>query len=149
MPSPVLRPRGGDIHPTQADVEVLQRFTIMDGDRFDEALDAAIADLPEPYRRELASVAIVVQDEPNAEQLTSVGARGLFGLYQGVPRTAYGADGAPVASKITLFRGPLLRAYPTKDALIRGVRETFDHEVAHHLGISDARMRELKATSSG
>ncbi len=121
----------------------------MDGDRFDEALDAAIADLPEPYRRELASVAIVVQDEPNAEQLMSVGARGLFGLYQGVPRTAYGADGAPVASKITLFRGPLLRAYPTKDALIRGVRETFDHEVAHHLGISDARMRELKATSSG
>ena len=121
----------------------------MDGDRFDEALDAAIADLPEPYRRELASVAIVVQDEPNAEQLTSVGARGLFGLYQGVPRTAYGADGAPVASKITLFRGPLLRAYPTKEALIRGVRETFDHEVAHHLGISDARMRELKATSSG
>ena len=121
----------------------------MDGDRFDEALDAAIADLPEPYRRELASVAIVVQDEPNAEQLTSVGARGLFGLYQGVPRTVYGADGAPVASKITLFRGPLLRAYPTKDALIRGVRETFDHEVAHHLGISDARMRELKATSSG
>jgi len=118
-------------------------------DPFDEALEAAIAELPEPYRAELASVAIVVQDEPNAEQLTSVGARGLFGLYQGVPRTAYGADGAPVASKITLFRGPQLRAYPTKDALIRGVRETFDHEVAHHLGISDARMRELKATSSG
>jgi predicted Zn-dependent protease with MMP-like domain len=121
----------------------------MDGDPFDEALRAAIADLPEPYREELASVAIVVQDEPDSEQLRSVGARGLFGLYQGVPRTAYGADGAPVASKITLFRGPLMRAYPNRAALIYAVRETFDHEVAHHLGISDARMLELKETPSG
>ena len=117
-------------------------------DPFDEALEAAIAELPEPYRAELASVAIVIEDEPDAEQLTSVGARGLLGLYQGVPRTTYGADGAPVASKITLFRGPLMRAYRTRDALMRGVRETFDHEVAHHLGISDARMRELKAKTT-
>jgi predicted Zn-dependent protease with MMP-like domain len=114
-------------------------------DPFDEALDAAIAELPEPYRRELDSVAIVIDDEPDAEQLAGVGARSLFGLYQGVPRTAYGADGVPVASKITLFRGPLMRAYPTRSALMRGVRETFDHEVAHHLGISDARLLELKA----
>ena len=95
------------------------------------------------------TVAIVVDDEPDAAQLAEVGALGLFGLYQGVPRTAYGADGAPVASKITLFRGPLMRAYPSRTALMRGVRETFDHEVAHHLGISDARLRELKATSPG
>jgi len=83
-----------------------------------------------------------------AEQLASLGARSLLGLYQGVPRTSYGADGAPVANKITLFRGPLMRAYPSRDALMRGVRETFDHEVAHHLGISDARMQELRSTAS-
>ena len=127
----------------------LKGVTVVDGDPFDEALEAAIAALPEPYRRELASVAIVVDDEPDPAQLAEVGARGLFGLYQGVPRTAYGADGAPVASKITLFRGPLMRAYPSRSALTRGVRETFDHEVAHHLGISDARMQELKTTARG
>ena len=114
-------------------------------DAFDEALDAAIAALPEPYRRKLDTVAIVVDDEPDPGQLAAGGVRGLLGLYQGVPRTAYGADGAPVASKITLFRGPLMRAYPSREALMRGVRETFEHEVAHHLGISDARLRELKA----
>ena len=125
-----------------------ERVFSMDGDPFDEALDVAITDLPEAFRQELASVAIVVQDEPDAEQLASVGARGLLGLYQGVPRTAYGADGAPVASKITLFRGPLMRAHPTRETLKRGVRETLEHEVAHHLGISDARMQALKATTS-
>ena len=114
-------------------------------DPFEEALAAAMESLPEPYRRELDSVAIVIQDEPDAAQLESVGARGLLGLYQGVPRTAYGADGAPVASKITLFRGPLTRAYRGQGALREGVRETLEHEVAHHLGISDARLSELKA----
>ncbi len=121
----------------------------IDEDPFESALAAAIEALPEPYRRELASVAIVIEDEPDAAQLESVHAHGLFGLYQGVPRTAYGAGGAPVASKITLFRGPHLRAYRGHEALVAGVRETLDHEVAHHLGISDARLRDLKAHGSG
>lgn len=117
----------------------------MDSDPFEAALDSAIESLPEAYRRQLSSVAIVVQDEADPEQLASVRAHGLLGLYQGVPRTAYGAEGAPVASKITLFRGPLTRAYRGHDALVAGVRETLEHEVAHHLGISDARLRELKS----
>jgi predicted Zn-dependent protease with MMP-like domain len=113
-----------------------------DDDPFEAALAAAIEALPDPYRRELASVAIVIEDEPSAAQPASVHARALFGLYQGVPRTAYGADRMPVASKITLFKGPLMRAYRGHDALLVGVQETLDHEVAHHLGISDARLRE-------
>jgi len=114
-------------------------------DPFEVALDAAIAALPGPYRKALESVAIVIQDEPDPEQLQSVHARGLLGLYQGVPRTSYGASGAPVPSKITLFQGPLTRRYRTPDALTEGVRETLDHEIAHHLGISDARLHELQS----
>jgi predicted Zn-dependent protease with MMP-like domain len=49
-----------------------------------------------------------------------------------------------VPSKITIFRGPHLRAYRTSAALTEGVRETLDHEVAHHLGIGDERLRELR-----
>jgi predicted Zn-dependent protease with MMP-like domain len=123
-------------------------MAILNDDPFEEALAAAIEALPDPYRGELASVAIVIDDEPSAAQLQSVHARGLFGLYQGVPRTAYGADRMPVASKITLFKGPLMRAYRGHDALTAGVRETLEHEIAHHLGISDARLAELKARRS-
>jgi predicted Zn-dependent protease with MMP-like domain len=78
------------------------------------------------------------------DQLGSVGVRGLYGLYQGVPRTAYGADQAAVPSKITLFRGPLTRAARTPEALARQVTETVYHEIAHHFGISDARLHELR-----
>jgi predicted Zn-dependent protease with MMP-like domain len=113
-------------------------------DPFEAALEAAIAELPDPFRGQLDSVAIVIEEEPTPAQLASVHAHGLFGLYQGVPRTAYGAGAAATASKITLFRGPLMRANRSPQRLRAAVGETLRHEVAHHLGISDARLRELE-----
>jgi predicted Zn-dependent protease with MMP-like domain len=112
-------------------------------DPFEAALEEAIAELPEPFRSQLDSVAIVIDEEPTAAQLASVHAWGLFGLYQGVPRTAYAADAAATPSKITLFRGPLMRANRSPQRLRAAVGETLRHEVAHHLGISDARLKEL------
>src|SRR5205814_9932093 len=80
-------------------------------DAFGALVEAAIAALPVEFRERLDSVAIVVEDEPTAEQLASVGAGGWFGLYQGVPRPPWGADAAALPSKISVFRGPLERAY--------------------------------------
>lgn len=110
----------------------------------DLGIEAGLADLPPAFAERLSSVAIVVEDEPTPEQLAETGAPGLFGLYQGVPRTAWGADGAALPSKITLFRGPLVRTHPHPDALVAAVVETLHHEIAHHFGISDARLRELR-----
>ncbi len=84
---------------------------------FEELVIDALDRLPAPYRERLGSVAIVIEDEPSPDQLASVGAGGLFGLYQGVPRTAYGAEGAQLPSKITIFRLPLLRAYRSPGGL--------------------------------
>jgi predicted Zn-dependent protease with MMP-like domain len=114
----------------------------------DVDLESLVADalerLPVQFRDRLGSVAIVVEDEPTLAQLASVGARGLFGLYQGVPRTTYGAENSTIPSKITIFRGPLLRAYRTPEALAAGVTDVVHHEIAHHFGISDARLDELE-----
>ena len=104
----------------------------------------ALERLPTPFRERLGNVAIVIEDEPTPEQLASVGARGLYGLYQGVPRTAWAADQASVPSKITIFRGPLMRANPTPERLAAAVIDTVHHEIAHHFGISDARLHELR-----
>jgi predicted Zn-dependent protease with MMP-like domain len=112
-------------------------------DPFEELVFAALDSLPAAFRDRLGSVAIVVEDEPTQDQLRAVGAQGLLGLYTGVPRTSYGAEDAAVASKITIFRGPHLRIFRNPDSLARGVAETVRHEVAHHFGISDARLDEL------
>jgi predicted Zn-dependent protease with MMP-like domain len=112
-------------------------------------LEALVVDalerLPAPFRDRLGSVAIVIEEEPTPEQLASVRARGLYGLYQGVPRTAWAADQASVPSKITIFRGPLTRANRTPERLAAAVTDTVYHEVAHHFGISDARLHELRS----
>jgi predicted Zn-dependent protease with MMP-like domain len=105
---------------------------------------AALDGLPEAFRQRLGSVAIVVEDEPTAEKLREVRAPGLFGLYEGVPRTSWAAEGAPVASKITIYRGPLTRTYRDPAALAAAVADTVYHEIAHHFGISDRRLQELR-----
>jgi predicted Zn-dependent protease with MMP-like domain len=114
----------------------------------DDAIEAMVIDalerLPEVFRERLGSVALVIEDEADAGQLASVGARGLYGLYQGIPRTRLSADASPAPSKITIFRGPLVRSNPGPDALAAAVAETVYHEIAHHFGISDERLHELK-----
>jgi predicted Zn-dependent protease with MMP-like domain len=112
-------------------------------DAFEALVDAALDQLPAPFREHLDTVAVVVEDEPTPGQLAQVGAPGLLGLYTGIPRTAYGANDAALPSKITIFRGPHLRLFHDPDALARGVTATVRHEVAHHFGISDARLAQL------
>jgi predicted Zn-dependent protease with MMP-like domain len=118
-------------------------------DGTDLDVDAVIEDvlqrLPGPFRDQLGSVAIVVEDDATPEQLARLQVPGLFGLYEGVPRTRWGVDNVPIANKITLFLGPLSRANPSPDRLRAAVEDTLLHEIAHHLGIDDARLRELAA----
>jgi predicted Zn-dependent protease with MMP-like domain len=114
-----------------------------DDESFAALVEAALDGLPDVFRARLGSVAIVVEDEPTDDELRSVGAHGLYGLYQGVPRTAWAADSALYASKITIFRGPLTRSARSPEDLARLVTETVHHEIAHHFGISDDRLREL------
>jgi predicted Zn-dependent protease with MMP-like domain len=114
----------------------------------DVDLEALVVDalerLPATFRERLGSVAIVIEDEPTPDQLAAVRARGLYGLYQGIPRTAWAADQFSVPSKITIFRGPLTRANRTPERLAGAVADTVYHEIAHHFGISDARLHELR-----
>jgi predicted Zn-dependent protease with MMP-like domain len=122
-------------------------------DPTDDAIEAMVVDalerLPAAFRDQLGSVAIVIEDEANQAQLASVGASGLFGLYQGVPRTRLSADASPAPSKITIFRGPLMRTNPRPEALAAAVADTVYHEIAHHFGISDARLDELQRERTG
>jgi predicted Zn-dependent protease with MMP-like domain len=110
-----------------------------------EAIDA----LPEQFRERLGSVAIVIEEFPTAEQLASVGAYGLYGLYSGVPRNRPGADWAQTPSRITIFRGTIEQHARSAEAMRAKVIDTVHHEIAHHFGISDARLRELAQERDG
>ena len=113
---------------------------------FDRLVERALAAIPSPFRESLAEVAIVIDDEPSPEQLRENDmepGEGLYGIYEGVPRTEYGADWVAMPNRITLFRLPLEEDFPDPDDLAEEVRITVIHELAHHLGIDDDRLGEL------
>ena len=109
-------------------------------------MERALAGIPAPFREALAEVAIVIDDEPTPQQRREndlVGDDMLYGLYEGVPRTEYGADWSGVPNRITLFRLPLEEDFADPAELANEVRITVIHELAHHLGIEDDRLDEL------
>ena len=68
------------------------------GDPFDALITRALQNLPDEFRAQHGSVAFIVDDYPTPHQLAATHAHGLFGIYEGVPRTAYGADHAAIAT---------------------------------------------------
>ena len=113
---------------------------------FERLVARALAGIPAPFREALAEVAIVVDDEPTPQQRRENDLADddmLYGLYEGVPRTEYGADWSGVPNRITLFRLPLEEDFADPAELADEVRITVIHELAHHLGIDDERLDEL------
>lgn len=115
---------------------------------FEALVERALASIPMPFARALDEVAIVIADEPSREELRESGLdedEVLYGLYEGTPRTEWGADWVPMPNRITLYRLPLEEDFPDPRDLAEEVRETVIHELAHHLGIDDERLDELGA----
>jgi predicted Zn-dependent protease with MMP-like domain len=115
---------------------------------FERLVDRALATIPDPYHEALNEVAVVIEDEPSAEQLRENDLEpweSMYGLYEGVPRTDYAAEWATSPNRITLFRLPLEEDFENQRELEEEVRMTVLHELAHHLGIDDDRLDELGA----
>jgi predicted Zn-dependent protease with MMP-like domain len=111
----------------------------MDGElEFEESVEAALESLPEDLRAAMSNVELVVEAEPPPGMP-------LLGLYQGVPLTRRGSFYAgALPDKITIYSGPLERLFGSDpDRLRREIRRVVLHEIAHHFGISDERLREL------
>jgi predicted Zn-dependent protease with MMP-like domain len=121
----------------------------IDDETFEDWVFEAIDGLPATFRERLGSVAIVIEDWPAQEKLQKLGVPGLYGLYEGVPRSALNADGVPMPSRITIYRGPIMRSAWTVEGVRAKVQDTVRHEIAHHFGISDARLHELAEERRG
>lgn len=106
---------------------------------FEDAVGRGLDEIPDELRAAMANVAVVVEDEPPD------GDPHLLGLYEGVPlpaRDEWWAAGS-LPDRITIFRGPILRRCATVEQVVDEVAVTVVHEVAHHFGIDDDRLREL------
>ncbi len=121
----------------------------MDEATFNQLVVEALESLPSEFAELLENIEVVVEPRPLPSHRKASGIKPwqtLYGLYQGVPLTKRNRGYGLVAPDvITIFREPLVRDFPYPEALRRQVRRTVLHEIAHHFGIDDDRLRELNA----
>jgi predicted Zn-dependent protease with MMP-like domain len=110
--------------------------------RFSRLVARALDDLPAEFRERLRNIEVVVLDEPGEEQQPTDGSE-LLGLYEGVPLTGRGSGEPYLPDRISIFRGPIERMTVSPKRQAEIVKDTVVHEIAHHFGISDERLREL------
>ena len=104
--------------------------------RFEDMVVTALDGLPEDLGQLMRNVAVTVEHDP--------GPPGLLGLYQGIPLTSRTSDYAGVLpDRITIYRQAICAICRTENEAADQVRRTVNHEIAHHFGIDDHRLRQL------
>ena len=104
---------------------------------FDAIVENSLRLIPARFRRAMRNVAIVVEAEPPRP--------GLLGLYQGRPlaqRSVFESFAMP--DKITIYQGPHERLARTRAELEQMVADTVWHEIAHHFGMDERRVRRAE-----
>jgi len=120
----------------------------MDHAAFEMIVKDVLENLPREFKDKLQNVDVVIEEKVDMRAIRrhGLGGRGrLLGLYQGVPlkdRTHY--YGMVMPDKITLYKQNIEHACEMSGLDVREeIKHVVQHEIAHHFGISDKRLRDL------
>jgi predicted Zn-dependent protease with MMP-like domain len=133
----VVSPQGeGSVRPSGWQAEGVLEMTAQE---FEDAVGDALDDVPAELLALMDNVVFLVEDEPSSDDPE------LLGVYDGTPLTERHSGWAAGAlpDRITIFRGPALRMCRTREEVRDEVAVTVVHEIAHHFGIDDERLRDL------
>jgi len=116
---------------------------------FEKIVKEGIRAIPEKFLRKLKNVAILVEEEPTPAQKKKLNIHPdwtLFGLYEGVPQLERGANySAVLPDKITIFQNPIEALARDEKDIKEMVKNTVWHEIAHHFGMDEFRVRQAEA----
>ncbi|MFZ2969847.1 MAG: metallopeptidase family protein [Minisyncoccia bacterium] len=125
----------------------------MDRKEFEKTVVKGIDAIPKRFLEKLNNVAIVVENRPTLSQKRKLKIRKgwtLFGLYEGVPQTARGINyGGALPDKITIFQEPIEEAAKNENEIIKIVKNTVWHEIAHHFGMDEKDVRKSEEKREG
>ena len=110
--------------------------------RFRELVAEALDGLPSEWGELLDNIAVVVEDEPSAEELRELGmdpdeGDELLGIYQGTPLGERGFEYGGLPDRVVIYRGPISRIARSRREVVEQVRETVLHELGHHFGLEE------------
>jgi predicted Zn-dependent protease with MMP-like domain len=121
----------------------------MSQETFERLVAEALDDLPQEFQERLKNVDVVIDDWADPATLKRAGLRHpmqLLGFYHGVPQTKRSHRyGLVLPDKITIYRRPIEMRSRTREETQAIIRRVVRHEIAHHFGIDDDRLRDLDA----
>ncbi len=108
---------------------------------FEELVRRAVEEIPDEFLAIMQNVDIQVRRRPSKRHLqhTPPGET-LLGLYEGVPITERHNYNMVMPDIVTIFQYPIEEICSTPQEVMREVRATVIHEVAHHFGITDVEL---------
>ncbi|HLW93043.1 MAG TPA: metallopeptidase family protein [Roseiarcus sp.] len=122
-------------------------------DDIGDLAEAALARLPQSFRKLCEGVVIQVVDFPDDETLDQMGAESefdLLGLFRGhgVAQGPAMAQTGAMPNMIWLYRRPLLDFWcDGQDTLGAVVTHVLIHEIGHHFGFSDDDMAAIEQSA--
>ena len=121
----------------------------MNRERFEKLVAEAVETLPGEFQERLENIDLVVEDNPTPDQLQDNNLEDgytLLGLYEGVPLTQrYSNYGMVVPDKITIFQKTIEAECGGDEINMKTeIQKVVRHEIAHHFGIGDARLKEIE-----
>lgn len=121
---------------------------------FERQVDRAIARIPAEFLAQVENLSFQVADWADAETLAEVGfddPRDLLGYYHGWPLSERTHDYVScLPDVITIYQGAVEEyASETGEPLLKVIRETIIHELAHYFGFSEEQMDEIEDLWAG
>jgi predicted Zn-dependent protease with MMP-like domain len=121
----------------------------MNRQTFEHLVAQALNELPHEFQDKLDNVEVTVEDWPDRETLRLAGVHhpaSLLGFYHGVPQTKRTRHyGLVLPDKISIYRRPIEMRCRTPEEVRSTIQTVLRHEIAHHFGLDDARLREIGA----
>lgn len=119
----------------------------MERARFISLIRQALRDVPPPFSEHLRQIDIVVKRRPSRADLREADLapdESMYGFYRGIPLTERDGGYQMVAPDvIDVYQEPLEEDFPDERELVKEIRATVLHELAHFFGIDDDRLDEL------
>jgi predicted Zn-dependent protease with MMP-like domain len=112
--------------------------------------ERALAAIPGEFLQQVENLSIQIEDWADPETLAEVGfdnRRDLLGFYRGLSLDERGFDQLPgLPDVIVLYQRAIeVHARESGEGILRVIRETLVHELAHYFGFSEEEMKAIEA----
>ena len=119
----------------------------MTKEEFEKIVKQGIKAIPKRFLEKLENVDIVIEDNLNSWQSRKLRARNgslILGLYEGIPKTERRSYAQVLPDKITIFKDSIEKVAKDEKEIKEIVKNTVWHEIAHHFGMSEQRVRKAE-----